>query len=257
MTARGPIAKEKPSKALYRVLADQIQGYIQKGYWKVGNIIPTESQICEQFSVSRSTVKKTLEHLTRNGYLERKAGKGTWAVDYYQDREVWVVDGISPPYLYPDLIHVEVFSHETMVNDRSNPILAAFESEKVLSRVKMTRWLEQTPLTLVHSYMRPADAEKVLSEFNPEIDIYLYRILERTTGRIVDYVKETYEAILAVGEIADRLQISAGSPLMLENRLAMDEHGVLLLGASVYMRTDIQKMEMSRKRTMTPQRIRQ
>ena len=67
-------------------------------------------------------------------------------------------------------------------------------------------------------------------------------------------MKETYEAILAVGEIADRLKIPAGSPLMLENRLAMDEQGVLLLGASVYMRTDIQKMEMSRKRTMTPKR---
>jgi DNA-binding GntR family transcriptional regulator len=256
MLDKGPVDQGKPSKALYRVLSNQLQGYIQSGYWKVGDIIPTESQICEQFSVSRSTVRKTLEHLTRNGYLERRAGKGTWAVDYYQAKEIWVVDGISPPYPYPDLVHVEVFSHETMVNDRSNPILAAFESEKVLSRVKMTRWLEQTPLTLVHSYMRPPDAEKVLSEFNPQTDIYLFRILERITGRTVDYVKETYEAILAVGEIADRLKIPPGSPLMLVNRLAMDEQEVLLLGASVYIRTDIQKMELFRKRTMTPKRFR-
>ncbi len=252
MLGKKLVKKEKSSKVLYRVLADQIQGYIQSGYWKVGNIIPTESQICEQFSASRSTVKKTLEYLTQNGYLERKAGKGTWAVDHYQAKEIWVVEGISPPYPYPDLIHVEVFSHETMVNDRSNPILAAFESEKVLSRVKMIRWFEQTPINLVHSYMRPQDAEKVLAELNPQKDIYLYRILERITGRTVDYVQETYEAILAVGEIADRLKIAPGSPLMLENRLAKDEQGVLLLGASVYFRTDIQKMEMSRKKIMAP-----
>jgi GntR family transcriptional regulator len=243
------------SKPLYKVLANQLQAYIQNGYWKVGNIIPSEQQIGEQFSASRSTVKKTLEYLTRNGYLERRAGKGTWVVDYYQTADTWVVTGISPPYPYPDLVRAEIFSHETIINDHSNPILGAFESEEVLIRVKLTRWLDQTPLTLVHSYMRPADAEKVLFEFNPQTDIYLYRILERLSGRTVSYIKETYEAILAVGEVADRLKIPSGSPLMLENRLAMDEQGVLLLGASVYTRTDIRKMEMSRKRTMISRKV--
>ncbi|MEW6188482.1 MAG: GntR family transcriptional regulator [Thermodesulfobacteriota bacterium] len=249
------IKSPESSKALYKVLADQLQDYIRNGYWQVGHIIPSENHICEQFSASRSTVKKTLEYLTRKGYLERRAGKGTWVVDYYLTEETWVVNGISPPYPYPDLIRAEIFSHETMVNDRSNPILAAFESEKVVSRVKLTRWLEQTPLTLVHSYMKPADAEIVLSHFNPQTDIYLYRILERATGRTVSYVKESYEAILAVGEIADRLEIASGSPLMLQNRLAIDEQGRLVLGASVYMRTDIQKMELSRKRTITSRKV--
>jgi DNA-binding GntR family transcriptional regulator len=256
MLDKKPVNNKKPSKALYRDLADQLQGYIQSGYWKVGNIIPTESQICEQFSVSPSTVKKTLEYLTQNGYLERRAGKGTWAVDHYQDKEIWVVDGIRPLYPFPELIHVEVFSQETIVNDRSDPILAAFESEKVLSRIKMVRWLDQTPLNLAHVYMRPPDAERVLTELNPQTDIYLVGILERLTGKIVDRVQETYEAILAVGEIADRLQIAAGSPLMLSNRLVMDEQGGLMLGSRLHMRTDIQKMEMSRKRTIAPKRLR-
>jgi GntR family transcriptional regulator len=252
MLDKAVVNQGKPPKALYRVLSDQIQGYIQSGYWKVGDIIPTESQICEQFSVSPSTVRKTLEYLTRKGYLERKAGKGTWAVDYYKSQETWVVDGLGAFYPYPDLVHVEIFSQETLVNDRSDPLLAAFESEKLLSRIKMIRWLEQTPLNLVHIYMRPQDAEKALAEINPQKDIYLYKVWERLTGKTVSYVQETYEAILAVGEIADRLKIAAGSPLMLAHRLVFDEQGILLLGTRLHMRTDIQKLEMSRKRTMTP-----
>jgi GntR family transcriptional regulator len=254
MADKGLVNQGKQPKALYRVLAAQLQGYIQNGYWVVGHIIPTETQICEQFSVSRSTVRKTLEYLTQNGYLERRAGKGTWAVDYYQSEETWVVDGLSTFYPYPDLVHVEIFSQETLVNDRSDPLLAAFESEKLLSRIKMIRWLEQTPLNLAHIYMRAQDAEKVLAELNPQSDIYLYKILERLTGKTVSYVQETYEAVLAVGEIADRLKIAAGSPLMLANRLVFDEKGILLLGTRLHMRTDIQKMEMSRKRTMAPKR---
>jgi GntR family transcriptional regulator len=250
-----PAAPEKPSRPLYRVLADQLQGYIRNGYWAVGNIIPTEAQLCEQFSVSRSTIRKTLEYLTQKGYLERKAGKGTWAVDYYQSEEIWVVDGLGAFYPYPDLVHVEIFSQETLVNDRSDPLLAAFESEKLLSRIKIIRWLEQTPLNLVHIYMRPRDAEKALAELNPQKDIYLYKIWERLTGKTVSYVQETYEAILAVGEIADRLKVAAGSPLMLAHRLVFDEQGMLLMGTRLHMRTDIQKLEMSRKRTLTPRKL--
>ncbi len=257
MPDKRPVSQVKNSKALYRVLADQIQGYIQNGYWKVADIIPTENQICEQFSVSPSTVKKTLEYLTRKGYLERRAGKGTWAVDHYKGQETWVVDGLGTFYPYPDLVHVEIFSQETLINDRSDPLLAAFESEKLLSRVKMIRWLEQTPLNLVHIYMRPPDAEKALAELDPQKDIYLYKIWERLTGKTVSQVQETYEAILAVGEIADRLKVAAGSPLMLAHRLVFDEQGILLMGTRLHMRTDIQKLEMSRKRTMTPKRLQQ
>jgi GntR family transcriptional regulator len=255
MLDKGPANQGKP-KALYRVLADQLQGYIQSGYWKVGNIIPTENQICEQFSASRSTVRKTLEYLTRNGYLERRAGKGTWAVDYYQNEEFWVVDGLGTLYPFPDLVHVEIFSHETLINDRSDPILAAFESEQVLSRIKMIRWLDQTPLNLAYIYMRPRDADAVLAELNPQSDIYLYKILERLSGRTVTGVQETYEAILAVGEIAERLKVLVGSPLMLASRLAFDERGDLLLATRLHMRTDIQKMEMTRKRTVAPKKHR-
>ena len=253
MPDKGPVPNN--SKALYRALADQIQGYIESGYWKVGDIIPTENQICEQFSVSPSTVKKTLEYLTRKGYLERRAGKGTWAVDHYKGQETWVVDGLGTFYPYPDLVHVEIFSRETLVNDRSDPLLAAFGSEKLLSRIKMIRWLEKTPLNLVHIYMRPPEAEKALAELDPQKDIYLYKIWEKHTRKTVSQVQETYEAILAVGEIADRLKIPAGSPLMLANRLVFDEQGILVMGTRLHMRTDIQKLEMSRKRTLTPKSL--
>ena len=51
--------------------------------------------------------------------------------------------------------------------------------------------------------------------------------------------------------------IAAGSPLMLANRLVFDEQGILLLATRLHMRTDIQKLEMSRKRTMTAKRLQQ
>ena len=248
--------QEKPSKTLYRDLADRFRGYIQEGYWKVGHIIPTESELCEQFSVSRSTLRKTMEYLTQKGYLERRAGKGTWAVDYYLSEELWVVDGISPTYPFPDRIRLEIFSHDALVNDHTDPILSAFPSEPVLSRVKAIRWLDRTPLNLAYVYMKPEDAEKVIVALDPQKDIYFFKVLERVSGKIVVKVKDSYEAIPAVGEISERLQVPAGTPLMLAKRLALDEEDELLVGVRLHMRTDIQKLTMSRTRTLAPKKFR-
>jgi GntR family transcriptional regulator len=245
----------KSSKILYKELAEQFRDYIVNGHWKVGNIIPSEMELCKQFTVSRSTLRKAMEYLTHQGYLERRAGKGTWAVDHYQCEETWMVDGISPNYPYPDQVHVEIFAHETLVNDHSDPILCAFEQEPILGRIKALRWFQQTPLNLAQVYMNPIDAEKVVAELDPQKDIYFFKVLERVSGKTVECVKETYEAVAAVSEVAERLQVGPGTPLIQATRLALDNQGTLLVGVRIYLRTDLQKISLSRTKAMTPKML--
>jgi GntR family transcriptional regulator len=243
------------SKIIYKALAEQFRNYIVSGHWKVGNIIPSEMELCRQFGVSRSTLRKAMEYLTHQGYLERRAGKGTWAVDHYQSEEIWMVDGISPNYPYPDQVRVEVFAHETLANDHSDPILCAFEHEPILGRIKALRWFQKTPLNLAQVYMRPKDAEKVVSALDPQKDLYFFKVLERVCGKTVEGVKETYEAVAAVGEVADRLQVGPGTPLIQATRLALDAQDNPLVGVRIFLRTDIQKISLSRRKTLTPKRM--
>ena len=51
---------------------------ILSGEWAEGEKIPTESELCEMFDVSRITVRKALEELQGEGYLQRQQGKGTF-----------------------------------------------------------------------------------------------------------------------------------------------------------------------------------
>lgn len=44
---------------------------IQTGQWPVGYMLPTELELCEQFGVSRPSVRTALLSLVNDGYLMR------------------------------------------------------------------------------------------------------------------------------------------------------------------------------------------
>ena len=110
--------------------------------------------------------------------------------------------------------------------------------------VKIIRRLENTPINLAYVYMRKEDANIVTDFFDPENDIYMIKVLERMTGKTNYTTQDSYEATLAVGETADRLQVPPGSPLMLVTRFVKDAHGYLLEAVQLFMRTDIQKLTL-------------
>lgn len=239
---------EKPRKVIYRALADEFRGYILKGEWEVGDIIPTESELCQRFSASRSTIRKTLEHLSQEGYLERRPGRGTWVIDFESNQDIWTIEDISPLMPSPELIKAEIVSLETLARDLADPLLSDFQDADLIARIKLVRRLESTPINLAHIHMRKEDAHKVIDAFEPESDVFLYKVLERLTGKTIYTIQDTYEAVLAIGETAERLHVPPGSPLMLVTRMARDAQGGLLEAIQLFMRTDIQKIKISSKK---------
>lgn len=62
---------------LYKKIVDYIEENIQNKTWNEGDLIPTEMELCSQFSVSRSTVRNAMQKLQNKGLLKRIKGKGT------------------------------------------------------------------------------------------------------------------------------------------------------------------------------------
>ena len=51
---------------------------ILSGEWPVNHMIPTEREFCEQFNISRPSVRTALLSLVNDGYLVRIKGRGTF-----------------------------------------------------------------------------------------------------------------------------------------------------------------------------------
>lgn len=50
---------------------------IEDGRYKVGDLLPTEIELCEEFDISRYTVREALRRLTEAGLVRRRQGSGT------------------------------------------------------------------------------------------------------------------------------------------------------------------------------------
>ena len=61
---------------LYYQLKQHLHEYIRNCH--VGDAIPTETQLCDHFEVSRPTVRQAIAELVTEGFLTRSKGKGTF-----------------------------------------------------------------------------------------------------------------------------------------------------------------------------------
>lgn len=63
--------------SLVEQVAEQIESLISEGHWAVGEKIPPEMVLMEQFDVSRNTLREAIRALVHAGLLETKQGSGT------------------------------------------------------------------------------------------------------------------------------------------------------------------------------------
>ncbi|WP_279026966.1 GntR family transcriptional regulator [Gibbsiella quercinecans] len=66
------------AKPLYKQLEEALKAAISSGEFKPGQQIPTENDLSASWKVSRVTVRKALDALTRENLLTRVSGKGTF-----------------------------------------------------------------------------------------------------------------------------------------------------------------------------------
>src|SRR6202000_411990 len=65
-------------RQLFLVLHDEID----RGVLAPGDALPTEQTLCDQFGVSRITVRRALADLAEQGYIERRQGVGSFVREH-------------------------------------------------------------------------------------------------------------------------------------------------------------------------------
>jgi DNA-binding GntR family transcriptional regulator len=73
----------------YEQLASILRDQIQRGEFEPGQGIPSETTLMQAHSLSRGTVRRAIEMLAQDGYLETVARRGSRV----RPREDWPEDG--------------------------------------------------------------------------------------------------------------------------------------------------------------------
>jgi len=73
------------SERLYERIVSQIEQRIETGELKVGDQLPSERELAEQFVVSRTAVREAVKALRQKGLVEIRPGRGTFIANGTSD----------------------------------------------------------------------------------------------------------------------------------------------------------------------------
>ena len=81
---------------VFEQAAEQIEALVASGYFSSGQKLPTEQELCDQFHVSRSTIREALRVLEAGGIVEIRRGLGAYIappqdkIRKLEDLAVWL-----------------------------------------------------------------------------------------------------------------------------------------------------------------------
>jgi DNA-binding GntR family transcriptional regulator len=79
----------------YSQVQEFIKKRIQTGVYPIDSYLPSENEICEKFNTTRTTVRKALDELLREGFIEKEQGKGSKVIERRKALGLLTVKGFS------------------------------------------------------------------------------------------------------------------------------------------------------------------
>jgi len=217
--------RSKKGSPLYYQLKDVIVKQIEDGHWGVGDKIPTEGELCELFKVSRTTVRLTLAELVNEGVLYRIQGSGTFVAEHALQGDRPKLLGLVEDFEKKGNKVSSIVLHAASVpvtNEISRNLELIWEES--VFKLKRIRLVNNEIIGLQDAYIRSNLLNIKLEHYDFGQDS-LYKTLKQEAGIVLTEAVEKVKAVLADEEIAARLGITAGAPLLYIERVTKTDKG--------------------------------
>lgn len=207
-----PISRPKP-------IVDQIDELLRQRIYDAvyppGSRLPSESELLEEFGVSRATIRTALTRLATEGLIIRKQGDGTYVNEHLQD----VNAQMGGLWEYVRLIRRS--GHEAAIRElqaQARPATSIEAEALVLEPdtpvLSMTRLFlaDERPVILAMN----AIPQPLIQADKEDVDgsLPLRRLLQEYCGQKIAYAIFNVRATLAEDEVAETLGHEVGAPLL-------------------------------------------
>ncbi|MBX7219106.1 MAG: GntR family transcriptional regulator [Blastocatellia bacterium] len=209
----GKTAFVKRGIPLYYQLENVLRQKILSGEMAIGEQLPTENELSEQYQISRITVRQALATLVRDGLIERRQGSGTFVKDRSTFQGTLNLTG-SLKDLMKMGTDTDVRLLETQIIP-AGPKEAGhlkLEPGAEVFQIRRIRTYQGTPYSLVVSSL-PMSLGKELSE-NDFAHGSLLKALEQRFNFRIGEAYQTITADLADSYSAPLLETNVGAPLL-------------------------------------------
>ena len=134
--------------ARYSEIEEYIMNKIHTGEWPIGYKIPKEVELCEQFGVSRSTVRTAMLRMVQDGHLKRVKRKGTFvtAPRVLEDTTVFIESFFNEMFRRGIEVETEVLEFRYM--EMTEELAKKFENgDSRVIKLSRLRYVTEASLT--------------------------------------------------------------------------------------------------------------
>lgn len=214
----------------YAQLRDALQSRIETGTYGVGDLLPTELELQEEFGLSRHTVREAVRQLIEAGLVRRRQGSGTQVVrTCVEQNYVHSMRSLSELFQYASDTHFRI---DSMAEARPGadfaPLFGGAENNPWL-RIEGIRLRGNDTTTICASTVFLNIAFRSLAHRLPNHQGAIYQLVEDNFGVALADVEQEISAEPMSRDAAKRLGVSTRIWAVKVVRRYLDADGKLLL----------------------------
>ncbi|WP_461362775.1 GntR family transcriptional regulator [Candidatus Darwinibacter acetoxidans] len=198
----------------YYLIKQEIIDMINREEIDENGMVPSERELMAMFGVSRITVRKAITDLVNEGYLYTVQGKGTFVRTDELNRDLVSIMSCTEDIRRMGMVpSKKVICAEVIPADKKRiKRLQLAEGDHVL-KLQRVYYANNEPLNYTTTYL-PCKLFPGIEEhdFGQES---VYQVLEQEYNVKIATATRTLEAVLALDDVSERLEMTPGQPVIL------------------------------------------
>lgn len=205
---------------LYRQIRTLLEGRLDEGEWKPGEMIPSEVELAARFQVSQGTVRKAVDELASENLLVRRQGKGTFVATHHEPKVQFRFLRVVPDTGERSAPQSRFLSCRRLKAPTEIARDLLLKGGDAVVQLKRLLSFQSEPIVFEEIWLPGTQFKGLTAD---RLGVYtgpLYGLFESEFGIRMIRAEETIRAVAAEAEAAQSLDIAEGTPLLRIDRVS-------------------------------------
>lgn len=198
---------------LHYQIAEYLEDMVRRGELRPDDRIPPEEDLAVAFGVSRTTVRRALEHLDDKGLISRKQGRGTFWTDDVRTLTREKLAGVNKQiFNVSEKTSVKFISKSSEKGTREVCRFLNFPEGTEFIVFRRVRWAGGEPMSYTINYL-PINYGRTITKHHLR-RMTMLETLESVVGIRLGTIEHEVEITRATEDIAEKLSIQVRDPVL-------------------------------------------
>lgn len=227
------------TKPRYSEVADQLLLGIITGAYPIGSLLPSEAELCQEYGVSRHTVREAVRLLQLRGMVSRRQGRGTSVEsDRHHARFSLPLSSIDEVERHGRFTHLVDLRFDDIAADAVLAASLPCQLGEGFLRIRSYRVPRESTMQLPPAWNETFILAR-FADVRDRIEAWpgaIYSLVEQRHGIKIVSIRQEATAVILRGEVARRLRVKPGTAGLTIKRVYAGRDGVAaLIGFNTYV----------------------